>query len=62
MSTNWQDNSWQREFLEMKAHKPETIKLLVDGPKGLFEAWKLGSLHQEYKQLKTNRNRDDNLD
>ena len=52
MSINWQDNSWQKEFLEMKAHKPEIIKLLIEGPRGFLEAWRLGSLHEEYKQLK----------
>ncbi len=52
MSTNWQDNSWQQEFLEMKAHKPEDIKLLMAGPRGLMDALKLGSLHEEYKRLK----------
>ena len=52
MSTDWQDTSWQEEFLDMKAHKPEDIKLLMDGPRGLMDAWRLGSLHEEYKRLK----------
>ncbi len=52
MSSNWEDSSWQEEFLEMKAHKPSDVKLLIEGPKGLMGAWKLGELHQEYIQLK----------
>ncbi len=52
MSTNWEDNSWQKEFLEMKSHKPSDIQLLIEGPKGLIDAWKLGALHEEYKRLK----------
>ena len=44
MSTDWQDTSWQEEFLDMKAHKPEVVKLLMDGPRGLMDTWKLGSL------------------
>ncbi|WP_269622100.1 hypothetical protein [Prochlorococcus marinus] len=52
MSTNWQDTSWQEEFLDMKAHTPEDVKLLIEGPKGFMDAWKLGFLHQEYKRLK----------
>ena len=52
MSTDWQDTSWQEEFLDMKAHKPEDVKLLMDGPRGLMDAMKLGSLHEEYKRLK----------
>ena len=52
MSTKWDDTSWQQEFLEMKAHKSEDVKLLMDGPRGLMDAMKLGSLHEEYKRLK----------
>ena len=52
MSTQWDDRSWQKEFLEMKSHKPDVVRLLIDGPKGLQEAWHLGVLHQEYKRLK----------
>ena len=50
--TKWDDNSWQKEFLEMKAHSPSDIKLLMEGAKGFKGAWRLGSLHQEYKMLK----------
>ena len=50
--TKWDDNSWQKEFLEMKAHSPSDIKLLMEGAKGFTGAWRLGSLHQEYKILK----------
>ena len=50
--TKWDDNSWQKEFLEMKAHSPSDIKLLMEGAKGFKGAWRLGSLHQEYKTLK----------
>ncbi len=52
MNTNWEDTSWQEEFLGMKAHKPSEVKLLIEGPKGFIEAWKLGTLHEEYKRLK----------
>ena len=34
------------------AHKPSDIKLLIEGPKGFMDAWKLGALHEEYKRLK----------
>ena len=50
--TKWDDTSWQKEFLEMKSHSPSDIKLLTEGVKGLKGAWRLGSLHQEYKILK----------
>ena len=50
--TKWDDNTWQKEFLEMKAHSPSDIKLLMEGVKGFKGAWRLGSLHQEYKILK----------
>ena len=52
MSTKWDDNSWQKEFLEMKAHKPSDIKLLMGGAKSLKDAWQLGYLHEEYKRMK----------
>ena len=50
--TKWDDNSWQKEFLEMKSHSPSDIKLLMEGAQGFKGAWRLGSLHQEYKMLK----------
>ena len=52
MSIDWQDTSWQEEFLDMKAHKSEDVKLLMEGPRGFLDAMKLGSLHEEYKRLK----------
>ena len=30
MSTKWDDTSWQEEFLEMKTHKPEVVRLLME--------------------------------
>ena len=52
MSTKWDDNSWQKEFLEMKSHKLSDVKLLMKGAKGLKDAWQLGVLHVEYERLK----------
>ena len=52
MSTKWDDNSWQKEFLEMKFHSPADVKLLTKGVKGLIGAWRLGVLKHEYKRLK----------
>ena len=34
MSTKWDDNSWQKEFLEMKFHSPADVKLLTECVKG----------------------------
>ena len=52
MSTKWDDTSWQKEFLEMKSHLPSDVKLLINGPRGLMDAWHLGTLHVEYEKLK----------
>ena len=52
MSTKWDDNSWQKEFLEMKFHSLSDVKLLTEGVKGLLGAYRLGVLHQEYKRIK----------
>ena len=52
MSNKWDDNSWQKEFLEMKFHSPSDVKLLTQGVKGLIGAWRLGVLKQEYNRLK----------
>ena len=56
MSTDWKDSSWQEDFLNMKAHKPADVKLLIEGAKGFLDAWKLGALHEEYKRLKNDKN------
>ena len=52
MSTIWDDNSWQKEFLNMKSHSPSDAKLLMGGVKGLKGAWRLGVLNVEYERLK----------
>ena len=52
MSTKCDDNSWQKEFLEMKFHSPADVKLLTKGVKGFIDAWRLGFLHVEYERLK----------
>ena len=52
MSTKWDDKSWQKEFLEMKFHSLSDVKLLTEGVKGLIGAYRLGSLHEEYKRIK----------
>ena len=48
MSTKWDDNSWQKEFLNMKSHTPSDAKLLMLGLKGLKDGWRLGVLLVEY--------------
>ena len=52
MSTKYDDISWQRKFLEMKAHKPSDVRLLIKGAKGIKDAWRLGVLHVEYERLR----------
>ena len=43
--TQWDDTSWQKEFLNMKSHSPSDAKLLMGGVKGLKGAWRLGVLN-----------------
>ena len=50
--TEWNDQSWQKDFLNMKSHSPSDAKLLMGGVKGLKDAWGLGVLHVEYERLK----------
>ena len=50
--TNWDDNDWQKKFLDMKSHTPSDVRLLMQGAKGFNDAWRLGSLHEEYKRMK----------
>ena len=52
MGTQWDDKSWQKDFLNMKSHSPADAKLLIDGVKGLKDAWRLGTLHLEYERMK----------
>ena len=49
MSSKWDDNSWQKEFLNMKSHSPLNAKLLMGGLRGLKDAWRLDVLHVEYE-------------
>ena len=52
MRTQCDDNSWQKDFLNMKSHSLADAKLLMEGVKGLKDAWRLGVLHVEYERLK----------
>ena len=52
MSTKWDENTWQKEFMNMKSHSPSDAKLLMGGVKGLKDALSLGVLHVEYERLK----------
>ena len=48
----WNDKSWQKDFLNIKSHSPLDAKLLMGGVKGLKDAWRLGVLNVEYERLK----------
>ena len=52
MGTQWDDKSWQKDFLNMKSHSPSDAKLLMGDVKGLKDAWRLGVLHVEYERIK----------
>ena len=52
MGTQYDDKSWQKDFLNMKSHSHADAKLLMGGVKGLKEALRLGVLHVEYEKLK----------
>ena len=56
ITNNWNDKSWQKDFLNMKSHSPSDAKLLMGGVKGLKDAWRLGVLHVEYERLKKMQN------
>ena len=51
MNTKWDDELWQKDFLNMKSHYPSDAKLLIVGVKGLKDSWRLGVLHDEYERL-----------
>ena len=48
MGTQWDDKSWEKDFLNMKSHSPADAKQLTGRVKGLKDAWRLGVLHFEY--------------
>ena len=52
MSTKWDDNTEQKNYMNMKSHSPSDAKLLMGGVKGLKGAWRLGVLQVEYERLK----------
>ena len=59
MTNKWNGKSWQKDFLNMKAHSPADAKLLIGGVKGLKDAWGLGVLHVEYERLKKKKEKND---
>ena len=59
MSTQWDEKSWQKDFLNMKPHSPADAKLLTGGVNELKDAWRLGVLHVEYERLKKIQEKND---
>ncbi len=55
MNANCQDRSWQKEFLEMKAHKSEVINYLLDCAMWCWDKWRHAYLHAEYEHIKENQ-------
>ena len=46
------NESWQKEFLEIKkAHKPEEVRILMEGPRSTKDVWIISLLYKEYKIL-----------
>ena len=52
IGAQWDNKSWQKDFLNMKSHSPADAKLLMGSVKGLKDAWRLGVLQVEYERLK----------
>ena len=56
MTLDWNEvdgTEWREEFKLLKgAISIEDIRLLDNGAATMKEAWRLGSLHAEYKRLK----------
>ena len=52
MTNKWNDQSWQKDFLNMKSHSPSDAKLLMGGVNGLKDSRRLAVLHVEYERLK----------
>ena len=56
MTIDWTEadgTDWREEFKFLKGTLSiKEIKLLEEGAQTMQEAWKLGSLHAEYKKLK----------
>ena len=50
--TQWDDKSWQKDFLNMKSHSPSDAQLLMGKVKGLKGTWCLGVPHVEYERSK----------
>ena len=59
MNNKWNDKSWQKDFLNIKSHSPADAKLLMEGVKGLKDAWRLGILHVKYERLKKTQEKND---
>ena len=51
MGTQWDEKSWQKDFLNMKSHSPADAKLLIGDVKGLKDARLIGVLKVEYERL-----------
>ena len=49
--TQWNDKSWQKDFLNMKCYFPPDTKLFMRDVNGFKDAWHLGVLHVEYERL-----------
>ena len=59
MTVDWKESDgaeWREEFKQLKGTVSiDDLKLLDEGATTMKEAWRLGSLHAEYKRLKRNQ-------
>lgn len=56
MTVDWKESDgmeWREEFKQLKGNVSiDDLKLLEEGATTMKEAWRLGTLHAEYKRLK----------
>ncbi len=59
MTVDWKESEgkeWREEFKQLKGTVSiDDLNLLNEGATTMKEAWRLGTLHAEYKRLKRNQ-------
>ena len=52
MEKTYDDTNWREDYAKNFCNNKRHLELLENGPHSLSQAWLLGALHNEWKELK----------
>ena len=51
-NVDWYDSNWREEFKESRNLSKYQLEILTNGPRSLAQAWMLGAMHGQWREMK----------